>query len=158
MWPCVEKARSDDARGVVTLTLQRPEAFNSLSEAMLAELQAHLDALKADDSVRVVVLHRHLVRLRQGTRELGRQVLGVDRPRDDDPRPLLRQPLGHQEGLDEGRGSLVHGGVRDVEAGRPVPSPDCLLSLALVLICTLQITVSLAYQQLCFATMMQQHT
>lgn len=48
--------RSDDARGVVTLTLQRPEAFNSLSEAMLAELQAHLDALKADARVRVVVL------------------------------------------------------------------------------------------------------
>ncbi len=48
--------RSDDARGVVTLTLQRPEAFNSLSEAMLAELQTHLDALKADAQVRVVVL------------------------------------------------------------------------------------------------------
>lgn len=48
--------RSDDTRGVVTLTLQRPEAFNSLSEAMLAELQHHLDALKADTSVRVVVL------------------------------------------------------------------------------------------------------
>lgn len=48
--------RSDDARGVVTLTLQRPEAFNSLSEAMLAELQTHLDALKADARVRVVVL------------------------------------------------------------------------------------------------------
>lgn len=48
--------RVDDARGVVTLTLQRPEAFNSLSEAMLAELQTHLDALKADASVRVVVL------------------------------------------------------------------------------------------------------
>ena len=48
--------RSDDARGLVTLTLQRPEAFNSLSEAMLAELQTHFDALKADASVRVVVL------------------------------------------------------------------------------------------------------
>ena len=48
--------RSDDDRGVVTLTLQRPEAFNSLSEAMLAELQAHLDALKTEAQVRVVVL------------------------------------------------------------------------------------------------------
>ena len=48
--------RSDDARGVVTLTLQRPEAFNSLSEAMLAELQTHMDALKAAAGVRVVVL------------------------------------------------------------------------------------------------------
>ncbi|TDM06427.1 MAG: enoyl-CoA hydratase [Ideonella sp. MAG2] len=58
MTPCATSLvlRSDDARGVVTLTLQRPEAFNSLSEAMLAELQTHLDDLKADASVRVVVL------------------------------------------------------------------------------------------------------
>ena len=45
-----------DARGVVTLTLNRPEAFNALSEAMLSALQQALDALAADDSVRVVIL------------------------------------------------------------------------------------------------------
>ena len=45
-----------DARGVVTLTLNRPQAFNSLSESLLTALQAELDALAADDSVRVVVL------------------------------------------------------------------------------------------------------
>ncbi|MDZ7922865.1 MAG: enoyl-CoA hydratase/isomerase family protein [Marinagarivorans sp.] len=33
-----------DARGVVTLTLNRPQAFNALSEAMLEALQAALDA------------------------------------------------------------------------------------------------------------------
>jgi enoyl-CoA hydratase/carnithine racemase len=48
--------RSQDARGVVTLTLNRPQAFNALSEAMLAALQRELDALAADESVRVVVL------------------------------------------------------------------------------------------------------
>ncbi len=48
--------RSADARGVITLTLNRPGAFNALSEAMLAALQRELDALAGDESVRVVVL------------------------------------------------------------------------------------------------------
>ena len=47
---------SRDARGVVTLTLNRPQAFNALSEALLAALQTALDGLAADDSVRAVVL------------------------------------------------------------------------------------------------------
>ena len=45
-----------DARGVVTLTLNRPQAFNSLSEALLAELQAALDRVAAEGSVRAVVI------------------------------------------------------------------------------------------------------
>ena len=45
-----------DARGVVTLTLNRPAAFNSLSEEMLSALQAALDRVAADDGARVVVL------------------------------------------------------------------------------------------------------
>src|SRR5262249_29382733 len=48
--------RTQDARGVVTLTLNRPQAFNALSEPMLAELQRELDAIAQDESVRVVVL------------------------------------------------------------------------------------------------------
>jgi enoyl-CoA hydratase/carnithine racemase len=48
--------RSQDARGVVTLTLNRPHAFNALSEAILAELQNQFDAIAEDESVRVVVL------------------------------------------------------------------------------------------------------
>jgi enoyl-CoA hydratase/carnithine racemase len=48
--------RQQDARGVVTLTLNRPQAFNSLSEAMLEALQRELDAVAADDSARVVVI------------------------------------------------------------------------------------------------------
>jgi enoyl-CoA hydratase/carnithine racemase len=48
--------RSQDARGVVTLTLNRPQAFNALSEAMLAALQCEFDAIADDESVRVVVL------------------------------------------------------------------------------------------------------
>ena len=47
---------SRDERGVVTLTLNRPQAFNALSEAMLAALQAQLDAVARDDTARVVVL------------------------------------------------------------------------------------------------------
>jgi enoyl-CoA hydratase/carnithine racemase len=45
-----------DERGVVALTLNRPHAYNALSEAMLAELGKAFDALANDESVRVVVL------------------------------------------------------------------------------------------------------
>ena len=45
-----------DARGVVTLTLNRPASFNALSEGMLSALQAALDAVEADTGARVVVL------------------------------------------------------------------------------------------------------
>jgi enoyl-CoA hydratase/carnithine racemase len=48
--------RAQDARGVVTLTLNRPQAYNALSEAMLAALQSELDSMAADESLRVVVL------------------------------------------------------------------------------------------------------
>lgn len=48
--------RSRDARGAVTLTLNRPQAYNALSEALLAALQAELDAIAADETARVVVL------------------------------------------------------------------------------------------------------
>jgi enoyl-CoA hydratase/carnithine racemase len=48
--------RETDARGVVRLTLNRPNAFNSLSEDMLAALQGELDAIAKDESARVVVL------------------------------------------------------------------------------------------------------
>ena len=48
--------RSQDGRGAVTLTLNRPYAFNALSEAMLAALQQEFDAIGNDESARVVLL------------------------------------------------------------------------------------------------------
>ncbi len=45
-----------DARGVATLTLDRPEKHNAMSAQMLAELTRAAAQLGADDSVRVVVL------------------------------------------------------------------------------------------------------
>ncbi len=48
--------RHDDGRGLATLTLNRPQAFNALGEEMLASLRLHLDALAQDDAVRVVVI------------------------------------------------------------------------------------------------------
>jgi len=48
--------RERDGRGVVRLTLNRPQAFNALSMALLAALQAELDALAKDEQARVVVL------------------------------------------------------------------------------------------------------
>jgi enoyl-CoA hydratase/carnithine racemase len=45
-----------DERGVVTLTMNRAAAFNALGEEMIDALQAALDRVAGDDSVRVVVL------------------------------------------------------------------------------------------------------
>ncbi len=45
-----------DDRGVATLTLNRPQAFNALSEAMLAALGEAVEALANDAGVRAVVL------------------------------------------------------------------------------------------------------
>ena len=47
--PLVERRA---ARGVVTLTLNRPQAFNALSEGMLEALQSEIDALARDESAR----------------------------------------------------------------------------------------------------------
>jgi enoyl-CoA hydratase/carnithine racemase len=46
----------NDSAGVATLTLNRPQQFNSLSQAMIAALQQQLDALATDPLVRVVVI------------------------------------------------------------------------------------------------------
>jgi len=48
--------RNQDVRGVVTLTLNRPHAFNALSGATLAALQRELDGIARKESVRMVVL------------------------------------------------------------------------------------------------------
>lgn len=45
-----------DEDGIATLTLNRPGQFNSLSQAMMAELQGALEAIAKDGSVRVVVI------------------------------------------------------------------------------------------------------
>ena len=52
--PCL--LRAVDPRGVATLTLNRADVFNALSEELLAALQQALDATASDTSVRVVVL------------------------------------------------------------------------------------------------------
>ena len=48
--------RRQDVRGAVTLTLNRGQSFNALSEAMLSALQHEFDAISKDESARVVVL------------------------------------------------------------------------------------------------------
>ncbi|TCM78366.1 enoyl-CoA hydratase [Rhodovulum steppense] len=46
----------DDTNGIATLTLNAPERLNALSDAMLAALQAQIDALSGDRETRVVIL------------------------------------------------------------------------------------------------------
>src|SRR5574343_1867680 len=48
--------RDDRADGLTTLTLNRPNAFNSLSKDLLTALQADLDAIAGAEAVRVVVI------------------------------------------------------------------------------------------------------
>ncbi|HXM85470.1 MAG TPA: enoyl-CoA hydratase-related protein, partial [Stellaceae bacterium] len=45
-----------DKRGVVTLTLNRPDVRNAFDDALIAELAGAFRTLGADGSVRVVVL------------------------------------------------------------------------------------------------------
>ena len=45
-----------DEGGIATLTLNRPKAFNALSEELLAALQMQLETISNDSSVRVVVI------------------------------------------------------------------------------------------------------
>jgi enoyl-CoA hydratase/carnithine racemase len=57
----VETARQplvlrSDADGIATLTLNRPAQFNAINGAMLAAMQAELDAIDGDATVRVVVM------------------------------------------------------------------------------------------------------
>lgn len=47
---------SRDDRGVHTLTLNTPKAFNALSEAMLAALSGRLDEIARDEQARVLVI------------------------------------------------------------------------------------------------------
>jgi enoyl-CoA hydratase/carnithine racemase len=45
-----------DVNGVATLTLNRPQQYNALSEELLAEMIAALEAIEQDAAVRVVVI------------------------------------------------------------------------------------------------------
>jgi enoyl-CoA hydratase/carnithine racemase len=47
---------SQDSRGVVRLTMNQPQNFNALSTEMIAALQASLDLIEKDDTVRAVVI------------------------------------------------------------------------------------------------------
>ncbi len=46
----------DESEGIATITLNRPEKLNSLSQGLLAELRTALDSIEADPEVRVVVI------------------------------------------------------------------------------------------------------
>jgi enoyl-CoA hydratase/carnithine racemase len=48
--------RRHDQQGITTLTLNRPQQFNALSEELLSALQLSLDAIAEDRTVRVVII------------------------------------------------------------------------------------------------------
>jgi len=54
--PQYETIRSEQAGGVATITLDRPESLNSLNATMRRELRAALKAAARDDTVRAVII------------------------------------------------------------------------------------------------------
>lgn len=54
--PATEPIRIDRDAGVVTITLQRPEAHNALTPELFDRLGAHFEEIAADPGDRVVVL------------------------------------------------------------------------------------------------------
>lgn len=46
----------NDAAGIATLTLNRPEKYNALSEDLMTSLQAELDQIAEDKNLRVVII------------------------------------------------------------------------------------------------------
>jgi enoyl-CoA hydratase/carnithine racemase len=83
-----------DARGVVTLTMNRPQHYNALSEAMLAALQQALDGLAQDEHVRCVVLAGGTLPLVAGPRLVTRVAARRARPIGARLRPGEQQGLG----------------------------------------------------------------
>jgi enoyl-CoA hydratase/carnithine racemase len=48
--------RAEPAPGIIRLTLNRPKAYNALSVGLMTALQAELDVVKADRSVKAVII------------------------------------------------------------------------------------------------------
>jgi enoyl-CoA hydratase len=69
--------------GVATITLNRPEKHNALSQPLLAELRDVLDGLEADKNIRVVVLTGAGRRAFSTGFDLNPQALKTDAPSDE---------------------------------------------------------------------------
>lgn len=54
--PVEPSVRTEITGHVATITLNRPDKFNALSEELLTELQQTLDSIRSNDQIRVVVL------------------------------------------------------------------------------------------------------
>jgi len=54
--PSMNLLLRSDSQGIATLTLNRPQQFNALSEELLAAAIAALESIERDESVRVVVI------------------------------------------------------------------------------------------------------
>jgi len=73
----------EQSDGVATITLNRPEKHNALSQPLLAELRGALDAVEADKDVRVVLLTGAGQRAFSTGFDLNPQALQSDAPQDE---------------------------------------------------------------------------
>jgi enoyl-CoA hydratase len=73
----------EQSDGVATITLNRPEKHNALSQPLLAELRDVLDGLEVDKNIRVVVLTGAGQRAFSTGFDLNPQALKTDAPSDE---------------------------------------------------------------------------
>ena len=81
----------DIADGVATVTLNRPQAMNALSQALRIELAKAMRAVDADDNVRVVILTGAGTRAFTAgldLKELGQQGLSAANDQSPDSNPV----------------------------------------------------------------------
>ncbi|MGL4543474.1 MAG: enoyl-CoA hydratase-related protein, partial [Polymorphobacter sp.] len=81
----------DIADGIATVTLNRPQAMNALSQALRVELSKAMRAVDADDAVRVVILTGAGTRVFTAgldLKELGSQGLGAANDQHPDSNPV----------------------------------------------------------------------
>jgi enoyl-CoA hydratase/carnithine racemase len=74
---------TEQAEGVATITLNRPEKHNALSQGLLAELRNVLDAIDADKDVRVVLITGAGQRAFSTGFDLNPRELATDSPMDE---------------------------------------------------------------------------
>lgn len=107
--------RTDDERGVATLTLNRPERCNALSFDLLRRLLVELRQIAADDSTRLVVL--------RGAGKHFCAGLDLDEATNGAPIPLETLRADALD-LDDFRVSIVETGAKSNAAQNSAPKTD----------------------------------
>jgi methylglutaconyl-CoA hydratase len=103
--------RSVDARGVATLTLNRPDKGNSYNQAMLDALSREIAGLGADSAVRIIVLRGSGKHFCAGAEIGGAEPAAKDKPRTTIPALCLEWDAVPKPTVALVHGACIGGGV-----------------------------------------------